>query len=168
MSPSPDAFLVYGFHLGSFDDHLESLDWIFDGDVQARIYAAYKGPDDSEEPTEEFPDPGRGPDGQERELTSSEQSVIDAYRAYWLNKRRVVEAAGIDFQCHGYGEQPDFTLYVEVSMLHVEWGEVADAGAHLEKHEVLLPTWRATISQACDRLGVTWERPKWLLLARYW
>lgn len=94
----------------------------------------------------------------------TDPSVI-AYYAYWDKKWEALkQAPHIDETRHGSDGYSCKALYIEESYTSVDYGDSKDFGQKLPETN---PTWRDQIKEFCDKMGIEFKEPQWLLLA-YW
>lgn len=87
------------------------------------------------------------------------EDVKSKYADYWKKKRDAEKASGISLVDHCRSEHPMWILGIAESHSS-EWrGEVARLGQKIEAK----PEWRELLKAFCERAGIPFTEPEWLL-----
>ncbi len=87
------------------------------------------------------------------------EEVKSKYADYWKRKRDAEKASGIVIVDHCRSEHPMWILGVAESHKS-EWrGEVGKLGQKIEAK----PEWRELLKTFCERAGIPFSEPEWLL-----
>lgn len=174
MGRSTNAFLVYGIDLGAREERepIPILD-DEDSDMEELIYHHYTLAEAPQRPTEDYPELEiKDKDGAlkwpsvQRPATPEEQEIIDRYYAFWDAKSELAKHVDVSLLLTGSYDYPGDILYVG-DTLSVEWTETADAKAFLDEQPGDSAS-REKLRVFCDRTGIPFTEPKWLLTTRYY
>jgi hypothetical protein len=93
------------------------------------------------------------------EFDQNNQDVCAKYETYWAAKRKAGKDSGVVLVSHCRSENDMWILGVTESHQHPCRGEVHRFGQRIEAK----PEWRDVLKSFCDRAGIPFTEPEWLL-----
>jgi hypothetical protein len=163
MGVSTDGILCYGFCL----PEEEEITWL-----RAENVEADEESEDSEGEQMDFEDFVAKLEGlKEPDVPFNSGKVPKEWEKYWDKKSKLVKKVGIDLVTHCSDEYPMYILAISESVHNASRGYPEKLGQKILANAGLpaygIEGWRDKLKAFCERAGIEYKDPQWILCSMW-
>ena len=91
---------------------------------------------------------------------NSDPAYAQTWQDYWASKGGLADKLGVTLEMHGDSEEPIWMLMAKDSLIDCDW---SDEPLALGQNIPLKPEWREALFAFCERAGIKFIEPQFIL-----